>query len=264
MSVPEVTWADARSPAVTRGHLICRSFLAVFLLAPCALAQAPPKATPGAGPSDLIVEVRSASGSNTFRAGDSVNLELAFSSAAPHRYYEPCGRIAAGDDSQTQDCKFFNSLELSIAPVGNGGGPPARLYRPSASRRARPLPVVQTRFVPLFAHADIPLPASRRVPRPSQGHYRPRPRQRQKIHSPEPRRPAQRDCNPRTHRPDCRPGRTPLPPRLLKSPPNPVSVQDVSRNGNARQRLLASGRASKPPSSRKSNFRSEPLANLLA
>jgi hypothetical protein len=124
MSVPEATWADARSPAVTRGHLICRSFLAVFLLAPCALAQAPPKATPGAGPSDLIVEVRSASGSNTFRAGDSVNLELAFSSAAPHRYYEPCGRTAAGDDSQTQDCKFFNSLELSIAPVGNGGGPP--------------------------------------------------------------------------------------------------------------------------------------------
>jgi hypothetical protein len=101
--------------------LFCSSLVAVALCAMAAFSQAPGKSSVGS-PSDLVVEVRSATGSNTFRAGDPVNLELSFSSSTAHKYYEPCGRTAAGSE-EAQDCKFFNSLELTIAPVGSSGPP---------------------------------------------------------------------------------------------------------------------------------------------
>jgi hypothetical protein len=75
------------------------------------------------GPSDLTVAVRSATGSDSFHTGDPVNLDLVFSSTAPHHYFEPCGRTAAADGGNAQDCEFFNSLSFSIAPVG-GSAPP--------------------------------------------------------------------------------------------------------------------------------------------
>lgn len=103
--------------------LIRRSLFAAALVGSFAWAQAP-GASSAAGPADLRVEVRSATGSASFRAGDPVNLDLVFSSVTPHRYYEPCGRTAsASADAETQDCKFFNSLSVSIAPVGSSGPP---------------------------------------------------------------------------------------------------------------------------------------------
>jgi hypothetical protein len=75
------------------------------------------------GPADLVVLVRSATGSDTFRSGDPVNLELVFSSATPNRYLEPCGQAATVDESNTPPCRFFNSLAFSIAPVGSASRP---------------------------------------------------------------------------------------------------------------------------------------------
>lgn len=75
--------------------------------------------SPVNGPTDLRVELRSTSGSNRFKVGETIELEAIFSSMAPGRYLEPCGlfgtpHIKPGFGFPL--CRFFTWWSFTIKP----------------------------------------------------------------------------------------------------------------------------------------------------
>ena len=71
--------------------------------------------SPAQEPSDLNVELRSATGSNRFQIGERIPLEVVLSSSAPFRYLEPCSLF---DESHfgSPRCRFGNRWKFAIVP----------------------------------------------------------------------------------------------------------------------------------------------------
>ncbi|HUZ97205.1 MAG TPA: hypothetical protein VMU57_20055 [Edaphobacter sp.] len=100
------------------------------------------------GPSDLDVELRSATGSNVFQIGEKIPLEVALSSSTPKRYLEPC-RLFNESNFGFPQCRFFNHWSFSIRPAGGwvdltqefpsgpgmGGGPSFKVANPDLSSK---------------------------------------------------------------------------------------------------------------------------------
>jgi hypothetical protein len=74
--------------------------------------------SPVNGPSDLRVELRSASGSNSFKVGDPIQLEVVFSSKARGKYLEPCGLMFTHNFGLPL-CRYYTKESASIKP-GDG------------------------------------------------------------------------------------------------------------------------------------------------
>lgn len=85
--------------------------LTLGLLASQVLGQqsAPPE------PVDLQVKLRSATGSNRFRMGESIPIEILLSSSTPNRYLEPCELFSERSFGFPQ-CRFFSRWSFSITP----------------------------------------------------------------------------------------------------------------------------------------------------
>ena len=66
-------------------------------------------------PSDLQVQLRSATGSNRFQVGQIIPLEALFSSSTPNRYLEPCTLFREASFGFPQ-CRFFTRWAFTIAP----------------------------------------------------------------------------------------------------------------------------------------------------
>jgi hypothetical protein len=66
-------------------------------------------------PSDLHVELRSATGSNRFQIGEMIPLEVVLSSSAADRYLEPCAIFRESNFGFPQ-CRYFARLSFSVAP----------------------------------------------------------------------------------------------------------------------------------------------------
>ena len=73
--------------------------------------------SPVNGPSDLRVELRSASGSNSFKVGDPIQLEVVFSSKARGKYLEPCGLMFTHNFGLPL-CRYYTKESASIKPDG--------------------------------------------------------------------------------------------------------------------------------------------------
>jgi len=71
--------------------------------------------SPVNGPSDLRVELRSASGSNSFKVGDPIQLEVFFSSKARGKYLEPCGLMFTHNFGLPL-CRYYTKESASIKP----------------------------------------------------------------------------------------------------------------------------------------------------
>ncbi len=74
------------------------------------MAQQPPVA------SDLKVELRPVSGSNRFRIGEEIPLQVEVSSTATARYLEPCAMFYTSHFGFPQ-CRFFNGWKIEIEPA---------------------------------------------------------------------------------------------------------------------------------------------------
>jgi hypothetical protein len=85
--------------------------LTVGLLASLMLGQQP---TPSE-PADLQVQFRSATGSNRFRIGEVIPVEVLLSSTAPNRYLEPCALFRESNFGFPQ-CRFFSRWSFAITP----------------------------------------------------------------------------------------------------------------------------------------------------
>ncbi len=107
------------------------SALTVGLLASLMLGQ---QTTPSE-PADLQVQFRSATGSNRFRIGEVIPVEVLLSSPTPDRYLEPCALFRESNFGFPQ-CRFFSRWSFAITPEtgwvdytkefdgpGTGGGP---------------------------------------------------------------------------------------------------------------------------------------------
>ena len=68
-----------------------------------------------AEPSDLNVELRSATGSNHFQMGEVIPLEVLISSTAPKRYIEPCEMFWESCFGYPR-CRFFTQWSLALIP----------------------------------------------------------------------------------------------------------------------------------------------------
>lgn len=68
-------------------------------------------------PSDLLVQLRSATGSNRFQIGEMIPLEVVLSSNAADRYLEPCAIFRESNFGFPQ-CRYFTRWSFSIAPDG--------------------------------------------------------------------------------------------------------------------------------------------------
>jgi sugar lactone lactonase YvrE len=77
-----------------------------------------PVPAPKQDTSDLQVELRSATGSNTFQIGEQIPLEVFLSSSTPNRYLQPCSTFVESHFGYPQ-CRFFNRWNFSIV---SGGG----------------------------------------------------------------------------------------------------------------------------------------------
>jgi hypothetical protein len=86
----------------TRAYLILVMFLHSCLL----LAEEP---------SDLQVQLRSATGSNLFQIGEVIPLEAVLSSSASNRYLEPCELFVERNFGFPQ-CRFFSRWSFTITP----------------------------------------------------------------------------------------------------------------------------------------------------
>jgi len=84
-------------------------------------------------PSDLNVELRSATGSNRFQIGEVIRLEAVFSSSSPKKYLEPCILFWESNFGFPQ-CRFRNHWSFTIKPESGWAdltklspeGPPVR------------------------------------------------------------------------------------------------------------------------------------------
>jgi hypothetical protein len=65
---------------------------------------------------DLKMVLRPASGSNRFRAGEEIRLQLEFSSGAPGKYLAPCAMFYTSHFGFPH-CRFFNRWSIEISPV---------------------------------------------------------------------------------------------------------------------------------------------------
>ncbi|MGA3196712.1 MAG: hypothetical protein ABSD39_17065 [Terriglobales bacterium] len=65
--------------------------------------------------SDLQVQFRSAAGSNRFRIGEVIPIEVLLSSPKPNRYLEPCALFRESNFGFPQ-CRFFSRWSFSITP----------------------------------------------------------------------------------------------------------------------------------------------------
>ena len=75
--------------------------------------------SPVNGPSDLRVELRSASGSNHFKVGEPIELEAIFSSKSPGKYLEPCGLFGKTNIRPgfgLPICRFFTQWSFTLKP----------------------------------------------------------------------------------------------------------------------------------------------------
>jgi hypothetical protein len=93
-----------------------------FFVSPVLGQQAPVR-----NPSDLGVEFRSATGSNRFRIGKVIPLEVSFSSTTPGRYLEPCALFNESGFGFPR-CRFLSQWSFAITPEGSWwdfGGPGA-------------------------------------------------------------------------------------------------------------------------------------------
>src|ERR1700678_2034816 len=102
--------------AILRIRLMtCRKphwFLLIFVLASAAMrAQQPP----ASDPLDLQMQFRSATGSNRFRVGEVIPIEILISSTSPDRYLEPCTLFSEINFGYRQ-CRFFSQWSLAIRP----------------------------------------------------------------------------------------------------------------------------------------------------
>lgn len=91
-------------------------YLFTAALSACLLTTQKP---PVNGPSDLRVELRSASGSNHFRVGEPIELEAVFSSKATGKYLEPCslfGKPNIKPNFGFPLCRFFTRWSFTIKP----------------------------------------------------------------------------------------------------------------------------------------------------
>jgi hypothetical protein len=79
------------------------------------LAVATAKLLTAQSPADLKVEIRSASGSNSFQVGEDIHLDVLFSSTSPGRYLEPCALFFTSHFGFPQ-CRFFNQWTFVITP----------------------------------------------------------------------------------------------------------------------------------------------------
>jgi hypothetical protein len=68
-------------------------------------------------PSDLRVQLRSATGSTRFQIGEVIPLEAVFSSSTPNRYLEPCALFNESNFGFPQ-CRFFTRWSFTITPDG--------------------------------------------------------------------------------------------------------------------------------------------------
>ena len=96
------------------------AFVCLLLFSPVAPAQTPPSPSPApaqsaAEPSDLQVELRTATKSNRFQVGEEIPLELLISSSTPNRYLVPCELFINRDFGYVQ-CPFFSQWTFTIAP----------------------------------------------------------------------------------------------------------------------------------------------------
>jgi hypothetical protein len=66
-------------------------------------------------PSDLQVQLRSATGSNRFQIGEMIPLEVVLSSNAADRYLEPCAIFRESNFGFPQ-CRYFTRWSFSVAP----------------------------------------------------------------------------------------------------------------------------------------------------
>lgn len=67
-------------------------------------------------PSDLKVELRTATGSTRFQVGEVVPLEVSYSSTTPNRYLEPCELFSTRSFGFPQ-CRFFSRWTLDVSPT---------------------------------------------------------------------------------------------------------------------------------------------------
>lgn len=89
--------------------------LLLFLLTPGVFSQTPRATVPGP-PSDLRVDFRVTTGSNRFRMGEEIPLELLISSNTPNRYLKPCALFQEASFGFPQ-CPFFSRWTFSLAPA---------------------------------------------------------------------------------------------------------------------------------------------------
>ncbi len=68
-------------------------------------------------PSDLQVQLRSATGSNRFQIGEVIPLEVVLSSSTPNRYLEPCALFRESNFGFPL-CRFFSKWSFTITPDG--------------------------------------------------------------------------------------------------------------------------------------------------
>jgi hypothetical protein len=67
-------------------------------------------------PTDLKVELRSATGSNRFQLGEVIPLEVLISSSTPNRYLEPCKMFWEGCFGYPQ-CRYFTRWSFDVTPI---------------------------------------------------------------------------------------------------------------------------------------------------
>jgi len=85
--------------------------LTAGLLASSMLGQQPAASEPV----DLQVQIRSDTGSNRFRIGEVIPIEVLLSSPTPNRYLEPCALFRESNFGFPQ-CRFFSRWSFSITP----------------------------------------------------------------------------------------------------------------------------------------------------
>jgi hypothetical protein len=95
------------------GDIVSCFRLAILILAAAGLAS-PLLAQE---PSDLKVQLRFATDSNRFQIGEVIPLEVAFSSATPNRYLEPC-ELFSDRNFGLPRCQFFSRWSFTITPDG--------------------------------------------------------------------------------------------------------------------------------------------------
>jgi hypothetical protein len=88
--------------------------LAIGLLVSPRLGRQPPAQQPP----DLQVQFQSATGSNRFRVGEVISLEVLVSSTTPNRYLEPCALFNETGFGYPR-CRFLSQWSFGITPVGN-------------------------------------------------------------------------------------------------------------------------------------------------